>query len=163
MTDQDKLSDEIKGKAFVQIMENIRKQDDLIHSWTKYYLSIQAGLAIALAFILGFTAEKNGFLMKVGSLFLPLLGIVTTVLLTRIIVREHKWQGRYICSLNKIKNLPVIYENAFDPEKPGYIAKQFLWIRWFLIAGWIVIAVIFGLIYLCQGILFIFECFYQHI
>lgn len=142
MTNQDELSDEIKGIAFVQILEQIRKQDDLIHSWTKYFLSIQAGLAVALAFILRLTTETSDCLIKVGSLFLPILGISTTVLLTRIIVREHKWQGRYIRSLNKLKNLPVIYENDPDPEQPGYIARQFLWIRWVLIIGWATIAVI---------------------
>jgi len=142
MTNQDELSDEIKGKAFVQILEQIRKQDDLIHSWTKYYLSIQAGMAIALAFILRLTTERSILLIRVGSLFIPILGISTTVLLTRIIVREHKWQGRYIRSLNKLKDLPVIYENDPDTEQPGYIAKQFLWIRWVLIIGWATVAVI---------------------
>ncbi len=142
MTNQDELSDEIKGKAFVQILEQIRKQDDLIHSWTKYYLSIQAGMAIALAFILRLTTERSILLIRVGSLFIPILGISTTVLLTRIIVREHKWQGRYIRSLNKLKDLPVIYENDPDPEQLGYIAKQFLWIRWVLIVGWATVAVI---------------------
>lgn len=142
MTNQDELSDEIKGKAFVQILEQIRKQDDLIHSWTKYYLSIQAGMAIALAFILRLTTERSILLIRVGSLFIPILGISTTVLLTRIIVREHKWQGRYIRSLNKLKDLPVIYENDPDPEQTGYIAKQFLWIRWVLIIGWATVAVI---------------------
>ena len=142
MTNQDELSDEIKGKAFVQILEQIRKQDDLIHSWTKYYLSIQAGMAIALAFILRLTTERSSLLIRVGSLLIPILGISTTVLLTRIIVREHKWQGRFIRSLNKIKDLPVIYENDPDPEQPGYIAKQFLWIRWVLIIGWATVAII---------------------
>ena len=142
MTNQDELSDEIKGIAFVQILEQIRKQDDLIHSWTKYYLSIQAGMAIALAFILRLTTERSILLIRVGSLFIPILGISTTVLLTRIIVREHKWQGRYIRSLNKLKDLPVIYENDPDTEQPGYIAKQFLWIRWVLIIGWATVAVI---------------------
>jgi len=142
MTNKEEITDEIKGIAFVQILELIIKQDDLIHSWTKYYLSIQAGMAIALAFILRLTTERSILLIRVGSLFIPILGISTTVLLTRIIVREHKWQGRYIRSLNKLKDLPVIYENDPDTEQPGYIAKQFLWIRWVLIIGWATVAVI---------------------
>jgi len=142
MTNKEEITDEIKGIAFVQILELIRKQDDLIHSWTKYYLSIQAGMAIALAFILRLTTERSSLLIRVGSLLIPILGISTTVLLTRIIVREHKWQGRFIRSLNKIKDLPVIYENDPDPEQPGYIAKQFLWIRWVLIIGWATVAII---------------------
>ncbi len=142
MTNKEEITDEMKGKAFVQILEHIRKQDDLIHSWTKYYLSIQAGLAIALAFILRLTTETSDCLIKVGSLILPFLGIATAFYITRIIVREHKWQGRYICSLNKLRNLPVIYETDPDPEKPGYIARQFLQIRWVLIIGWAIVAVI---------------------
>ena len=37
--------------AFSELMGHIRKRDELVHSWTKYYLTIQAGLAIALAFL----------------------------------------------------------------------------------------------------------------
>jgi hypothetical protein len=142
MNNKNDFSEELRGKAFVQLLEFIKKQDDLIHSWTKYFLTIQAGLAIALAFLLKMTTEKSDLLVKVGSLFLPVLGIATTICLTNIIIHEHKWQGRYIKSLKNLPNIPVIYEIDPDPEKPGYIAKQFLWLRWVLIIGWAIIAVI---------------------
>jgi hypothetical protein len=38
--------------VFDQLSQQIRKQDDLVHSWTKYYLTIQAALAVALSFLI---------------------------------------------------------------------------------------------------------------
>lgn len=132
---------ELLSSAFSQIMEHIRKQDDLVHSWTKFYLSIQAGMAIALAFLLNMTSNEPKIIVKIGLLFIPLLGITSTICLTNIIVREHKWQGRYIQMLKNIPNIPIIYDISPDPKEPGYIAKQFLWFRWFLISGWLILAV----------------------
>jgi len=136
------ISENMQGVAFGQLLEQIRKQDDLIHSWTKYYLSIQAGLAVALAFLIKVKGGESGLLMKVGFLFLPILGIATTWCLTNIIVREHKWQGRYIIALRKLNKAPSVYDIDPDPEKPGYIARQFLCLRWVLVIGWSVLFVI---------------------
>jgi hypothetical protein len=128
--------------VFEQLMEHARKQEDLVHSWTKYYLSVQAALAVALSFLIKL-GPAEGILINVGSVFIPFLGIVTSICLTNIILRELFWQGRYIA---QIRNLPLKYEiyrsewvpSEPDPDSHSYIGKQFCWLRFFLIAGWVI-------------------------
>ena len=128
--------------AFKELMGHIRKQDELVHSWTKYHLSIQAGLAIAVAFLVKL-GPTEGVLINVGSLFIPLLGITTAICLTNVIIREQMWQGRYIAQIVKLPLMPEIYKPEWgpyepNPQKRSYIANQFWTLRKVIIVGWIV-------------------------
>jgi hypothetical protein len=128
--------------AFSELMGHIRKQDELVHSWTKYYLTIQAGLAIALAFLVRL-GPTEGVLINAGSLFIPFLGIITAICLTNIIIREQMWQGRYIAQLTQLPLLPEVYKLEWapsepDPHKRGYIANQFHLLRNVIIGGWLI-------------------------
>ena len=136
-------SQELFSSFFNQLMVQIEKQDDLIHSWTKYYLSIQSALAVALAFLLQQLAGSGSdFVVKAGLLFIPVLGISTTWCFTDVIVREHIWQGHYIRVIRKLQSLPnfqslpQIYDSDPTPGRPGYIARRFLFLRVVLISGW---------------------------
>jgi hypothetical protein len=125
---------------FEQLMEHVRKQDDLIHSWTKYYLSVQAALAVALSFLIKLGSAED-ILVNTGSVFIPFLGIVTSICLTNIILREHFWQGRYITQIIELRLKPEAYRAKWVPKEldfhhHGYISKQFRLLRYFLITGW---------------------------
>ncbi|MBA7567672.1 hypothetical protein ES708_09387 [subsurface metagenome] len=145
MNENDKeITENMQEIAFSQLLEQIRKQDDLIHSWTKYYLSIQAGLAVALAFVLKLNGNENDILMKVGLLFFPILGIATAWCLTNIIVREHKWQGSYIKAIRKLNKTPIVYESEPDPQEHGFIARQFILLRRILVFVWTILFIIFA-------------------
>lgn len=126
--------------VYEQLMETSRKQDDLVHSWTKFYLTIQAGLAVALSFLVRLD-PAHGFVVNAGSMFVPLLGIATSHYLTNIILREQMWQGRYIAQIRRLPQLPETYREPWvsdepDPEKRSYIGKQFGALRRAVIAGW---------------------------
>jgi hypothetical protein len=136
------ISQESCNIAFTQLLEQIRKQDDLVHSWTKYFLSIQSALAVALAFLINLQSSGDALLVKAGLLLLPVLGIATTWYLTNIIVRETQWQGRYITALRRLKGMPQIWDRDPDPNKPGYIAGQFIRLRRVLVAIWIVVLIV---------------------
>jgi len=128
--------------AFSELMGHIRKQDDLVHSWTKYYLTIQAGLAIALAF-LAQLGPTEGVLVNAGSLFIPFLGIITAICFTNIINREQMWQGRYIDQLRLLPLFPEVYKVEWVPSEPnpqerGYTANQFQLLRYVIIGGWVI-------------------------
>lgn len=127
--------------VFEQLMENIRKQDELVLSWTKYYLSIQAALAVALSFLIKLRSE-DGILVNTGSLFIPFLGVVTSICLTNIILREKKWQGRYVMQIRRLPQVPETYRKEWGLDDPdsghrGYIGQQFCWLRNVLVAGWV--------------------------
>ena len=137
---------ELVKVTYQQLMEHIRKQDDRAHSWTKFYLSIQAALAVALSFLMTLSSSQD-LLVSVGSVFIPFLGIATAVCLTNIICREMMWQGRYISQIRKLTVLPETYRKGWVPEDPGpekrgYIAQQFWWLRIILIVGWSIWAMI---------------------
>ncbi len=128
--------------VYDQLMQHVRKQDDLIHSWTKYYLSIQAALAIALAFLIRL-APTDGVLVNAGGVFIPFLGVVTSICLTNIILREQFWQGRYIVQIRNLPLIPETYSKEWVPSEPnptkrGYIGEQFWSLRKILITGWVI-------------------------
>ena len=134
---------ELIRTTYEQLMQHVRKQDDLIHSWTKYYLSIQAALAIALSFLIKLeNTEKT--LVNMGSLLIPFLGIVTSIYLTNIILREQLWQGRYVWQIMALPKIPKTYLESWlraepNPNEHGYVGKQFLKLRIALIVGWAVV------------------------
>lgn len=132
--------------VYDQLMEHVRKQDDLIHSWTKYHLSIQAGLAVALSFLMKL-GPAEGIFGNAGGVFVPLLGIATSFCITNIILREQMWQGRYIAQIRKLPQMPETYREAWapsepDPEKRSYIGDQFWRLRNALIVGWAIWALL---------------------
>jgi len=123
-------------------MNTIRNQDELIHSWTRFYLSVQTGLVVAMGFLLNLQAAKNTApLQSMGPVVISILGIALTLVLTNVIVREHHWQGRYIRALRRLPGAPEIYDIDPDPNRPGYIARQFLGLRWVLIPIWLAVGV----------------------
>ena len=136
--------------AFEQLFQMVRRQDDLIHSWTKFYLSIQAGLAVALSFLIRL-GSSQAQLVIAGNLAIPFLGIATTIVLTKIIVREHFWQGRYIVQITKLPAMPETFRRDWVPGEPdenkrGYNAQQFCGLRNILVAGWATWGIISGII-----------------
>jgi hypothetical protein len=155
VTDDNKLKTEpdkeLVKAAFEQLMGHIRQQDDLCHSWTKYYLSIQSGLAVAFAVLMklvqtgqcpqtGQPSQAEALWIKAGSLFIALLGILTAWFLTAIIHREQSWQGRYIVQVRRLPLKLEVYRESWGPpdesnpeeskpRKPSYIDKVYrsLW------------------------------------
>lgn len=137
--------------ALEQLMELVRKQDDLIHVWTKHYLAVQAGLAVGLSFLIKL-GPAEGILVNTGNVFIPFLGAATSICFTNIILREQQWQGRYIAQIRKLPLMSEkIYRGEWVPDEPdprgrSYIGQQFCWLRNILVAGW----AIWGLLSLCR-------------
>lgn len=167
MADDNKLKTEpdkeLIKTAFEQLMEHIRHQDDLCHSWTKFYLSIQSGLVVAFAVLTKLvqaaqsspSAQPNqaeAVWIKMGSIFIVSLGIATVWCMTVIIWREQFWQGRYIARLQQLPQMPEVYPKPWglpdDPDrrklKLGYIGKWYLVLAIVLTLMWIA-AVCFAL------------------
>lgn len=161
MTDDNKLKtepdSELAKAAFEQLMEHIRHQDDLCHSWTKYYLSIQSGLAVAFAILKKLVSTGQSSLAaqsgqaealwsKAGSLFIVILGIATVWCLTFIIWREHFWQGRYAAQIRMLPLMPEVYRESWVPSdtdhmKLGFMGKVYLGLGVVLSLAWIVVGI----------------------
>jgi hypothetical protein len=159
VTDDNKLKTEpdkeLTQAAFEQLMEHIRHQDDLCHSWTKYYLSIQSGLAVAFAVLAKLLSagqpspaaqpsQAEALWSKGGSLFIALLGIATAWCLTLIIRREQFWQGRYVAQIRRLPQMPEVYRELWgppdepDPKTLGYMGKVYLGLCVVLSVAWVV-------------------------
>jgi hypothetical protein len=132
--------------AFEQLMEHVRRQEELVHSWTKYYLSIQAALAIAISYLISL-GPMQGTFVNIGLIFIPFLGITTSICITSIIHREQKWQGRYIMQIGSLHQMPLIYKDDWVPKESewgglSYTGVRFKWLRNFLITGWAILCLI---------------------
>ena len=67
------ISEGMQEVVFVQLMEHIRQQDNLIYNWTKHYLLIQTSLAVALGFFLKYNGNERSLLTMMCFLFAPVL------------------------------------------------------------------------------------------
>lgn len=145
-TENSQPDKELIQSAFEQLWGQVRKQDDLIHSWTQFYMYIQAGLGVALAFLLKLSPSQS-ILANGGNLIIPVLGMTTAFFLTRIIMREHFWQGRYMWRIRQLPGMPEIIQQNWVPSEPqeckrGYISNQLWWLRIVLMGGWALVALL---------------------
>lgn len=127
--------------VYDKLMDRVAQQDVLILGWTKYYITIQAGLAIALAFLIRLEPKVDSLLIIAGSILIPILGILSVIFMTRIIRREQFWQHRYIAQIGRLPELPKTYRRKWisdnpDSENPGHIGKQFIYFRIAVVVIW---------------------------
>ena len=134
-------------KVFDRAVDLIINQDRVIHSWTGRYITIQSGLAIAVAALLNWQ-RANIWLIIIAASLLAVLGIIFALLITEILKRECQWQSVYVEAAQRAEGIdPVIYTLPVKPG-PGFIARVFLRLRWFVVSAWILfvgLLVLYGL------------------
>ena len=115
--------DQLKSTAVQQLMEQIRKQDELIHSWTATLVTTQGGLLTAAGFL--WNASSIGIHTKgLGTLLLGCLAAVVTWTCTDSIRSECLWQGKYISYLKAVPGNDWIYTDVNpEPKVGGTIAR----------------------------------------
>jgi len=148
MTDQTLPSGTHEEKCSSHLVSLITNQDHVTQGWIKFLITIEAGLAVALAFILkpGNDSTFPDWFTRSVSIIIPALGILAAFILTDIIIRERKWQTWYV---QKYKALPNDFPEVFPGEKGqdvsvdkqpwGYISKRIFWFTVIIILGWLVI------------------------
>ena len=80
-------------ETYEHLVTFIINQDKCIHTWTKYLITIQSSFIIGFISILSYLKTNNLEALEekialFGLYIIPVLGIVTLIIITNIIVRE---------------------------------------------------------------------------
>jgi hypothetical protein len=104
------------GSHLVSLVTN---QDQVVHNWVQLLVTIQAGLAVAVGFILKPTENALATTAAVIPWFavvaIPILGIFSALALAAIIVHEQKWQVWFAQQFGKLPGLPRVFPPCDDP------------------------------------------------
>jgi hypothetical protein len=97
-------------------------QDNLVHTWVKLLVTVQAGLLLILGFILrpsGTDVALDSKLRTVAVFSVPLFGGLFAIAIGYIIARERKWASWYVERLKNEKLSPTIM-----PHEKNAISNQ---------------------------------------
>jgi len=124
-------------------------QDQVAQKWLEFLITIEAGLAVASAFLLRPGEGNTARSLPPGALVLvAAFGIIVAIALTWIVVRERKWQGLYAGLFNEI---PGCHGKVFPVERGNIgpvgnqpldrISQIIIGLGAFIVASWIVVIV----------------------
>ena len=102
---------------------------------------------MAMAVVLKISPSPDGvfpqWFVMLSALVIPVFGILTSDIITKIIVRERAWQAWYAESYNELgenagKVFPINKRARRQPndQQPGYMASEFIKLRRATIAAW---------------------------
>jgi hypothetical protein len=127
----------------------IINQDRTAQNWLKFFLGIEAALAAAFALVLRQavpnTSDPQWFplLAAVGSLMIPIFGMILTPTVMRVVMRQHQWSGWFIQSYNLIAgNAGIVFPDDIKERKSikdqayGYTAKIVRWLGIMITIAW---------------------------
>ena len=105
-----------------QLMQQVRHEDELIHSWTRTLVTAQGGL-LAGAGVL-WSATGVGIHSKgLGSLLLTILAVAVARACAATIRSECRWQGQYISYVQAIPGNEWLYKAVKVPLDEQGMAK----------------------------------------
>jgi hypothetical protein len=123
-----------------QMMESVRKQDELVHGWTRTLVTVQGGLLTAVGVL--WASSAVGVRVKTATtISLAVVAIVACWTCAFAAVSDLAWQGRYIRYVKTLE--PTLFSDVSpDPEKPGRQAVLYKWLGWAMTAFWALAIVI---------------------
>ncbi len=117
-----------------QMMKSIRKQDELVHGWTRTLVTVQGGLLTAVGLL--WASSAVGVRVKTAStIALAIIAIVACWTCALAAVSDLAWQGRYIRYVKTLE--PTLFSDVSpDPGKPGRQAGLYKWLGLAMSAFW---------------------------
>jgi hypothetical protein len=136
------------------LIQMIIDQDETAQGWLRFFFTIESALAAAFLFLITsadrFPAAPRWFTPAM-CLVIPLLGIVLTRALMRIVLRQNQWQIFFIRRYNAIPgNAEKVFpsgigqEGGVEGQPDGYVSRIVRNFGRWITAAWIVIALIVG-------------------
>jgi hypothetical protein len=117
-----------------QLMESVRKQDELVHGWTRTLVTVQGGVFAAVGAL--WTTGSVGIRVKaVTTAGLAIVGIVAVWTCALAATSDLAWRARYIRYV-KVLAPQLFADQNPDPEKRGRQATLYVWLGWTLTAFW---------------------------
>jgi hypothetical protein len=106
-----------------QLMQQVRNEDELIHSWTRTLVTVQGGL-LAGAGVLWNATGVGVHSKGLGSLLLTILAIAVARACAATIRSECRWQGQYISYVQSIPGNEWLYKAVKIPLDDQGMAKS---------------------------------------
>jgi hypothetical protein len=127
-------------------------QDQVAHKWLEFLITIEAGLAVAFAFLLR-PGEGGGTksLLHSALYLIGAIGVFVAVALTWIVVRERKWQSWYVARFNALSGcrdliFPMERGNAdrVGNQPLGRISQIVIALGVCIVAAWVIVLLSIG-------------------
>lgn len=125
----------------VQLMESVRKQDELVHSLIGRLVTVEVAIVAAVGLVWGVATPTVGVGMKAFATFvLGVMGIVACWVFVLAAKSDLWWQGEYIRYIKAIE--PSLFKDCkVKPDEWGFQAKLYMWLGFAMTAFWLGIMV----------------------
>jgi hypothetical protein len=107
------------------LIDLIINQDQVTQKWVEFLIAIQAGLVVVLGYLLRSSETRTqgqSSLPHAAFYLIPAIGILTTIAISLIIIRERQWTAWYVDRFNK---LPGCKDDVF-PTQSGQVGSKYL-------------------------------------
>ena len=126
------------AKHLIQLVVN---QDQVTQNWIRFLITVEAGLAVGLGFILQLSDDEQPlqWFAPVVSILIPLLGCAVGVIVCLIVRRERRWASWFVQRFNALPG----YAGKVFPTTQAEVRKQqagFMSTAVFFLAALIVLA-----------------------
>jgi uncharacterized membrane protein YhdT len=132
----------------------IANQDETAQGWLRFFFTIESALAAAFLFIITagerITAAPRWFAPTM-CLVIPLLGVVLTRALMRIVLRQNQWQIWFIRKFNALPgNVDKVFpadigrDGPVEQQPDGYVSRIVRNLGRWITFGWLAIALLVG-------------------
>ena|SRR6266571_4293134 len=133
------------------LVELIINQDEIAQGWIKFLITIEAGLAVGLGFVLKIGGEKPGLLEQRFAPWamglIPFFGIAAALILCSIILRERKCQAAYVKKFRQLQGVepPGTLTELFPTNQDindqgiGFISSRVIALTVAIAIGWVIV------------------------
>jgi hypothetical protein len=127
------MSDDLKSsvkEGSRHLIDLIIHQDQFAVRWVQFLVTVEAGLAVGLAFVVR-PGEKPlpVWYTQWAQFVIPVFGILVAWGLTAIVIRERKWTSYYVQRYRDLRGLPDIFDKeegasgSVKDQKIGFVGK----------------------------------------
>lgn len=129
---------------FRELMQCMRKQDDLVHRWMRLLLLVQSGIISVMVFLyIQNGLQGDQWLSYIVAIAFSLIAIATIIICCEAAISDLKWQGRFISYIQRSFEDKVIYADIeISPCKLGTQARLIRILEIILIPFWGIIFII---------------------
>lgn len=129
-------------------------------AWLKFLIAVEGGLAVGFGFLA--TAAIRTRMHIALALIICFFGIALALALTSVIIRHLQWSASYIKRyIAVLGNVDRVFPGDIDQRPrdiskidPGWIAKRIRMVKWLIVLGWVVAAVLIARSLVPRGIIF---------
>src|SRR5712664_2745878 len=127
---------EISTDSGAHLIALVINQDQVIQGWVKFLITIESALAVGLGFILKIGMERAEFKQFTpwAIVLIPAFGILASIVLCIIIVRERKWTAWYVQQFNEPSGQRQVFPGKKgEPNKNEVANLELSFVSWAII------------------------------